>query len=182
MNKALHIAIPALLALFSAGCTSEEVKNTLSRQETNIENFVKARLAADENAYVVTNKGSSRVVMTEGEGETLNGGGTVTFYYAGYVLTSSSISSSNLFATNREEVANAAGWSLTGQTFGATTLNLDEAGLVEGLRNGLEGVKGGQECYILFSGRHGFGNKDYGTIPANSALAYHIWIESISND
>ena len=35
---------------------------------------------------------------------------------------------------------------------------------------------------LLFSGKYGFGNKPFGTIPANSALLYKIWVESISND
>ena len=61
-------------------------------------------------------------------------------------------------------------------------LNLGEDELVEGLRNGLRGVRGGEECYILFSGKYGFGKKAFGTIPANSALAYHVWVESVSND
>ena len=54
--------------------------------------------------------------------------------------------------------------------------------MVTGLRNGLVGVKGGEECYILFSGKYGFGNKQSGTIPANSALVYHVWVESLSNE
>jgi FKBP-type peptidyl-prolyl cis-trans isomerase len=43
-------------------------------------------------------------------------------------------------------------------------------------------VKGGEECQILFTGKYGFGNKAFGIIPANSALVYKIWVESISND
>ena len=35
---------------------------------------------------------------------------------------------------------------------------------------------------ILFSGKFGFGNKMIGIIPANSALAYKIWVISISNE
>ena len=62
------------------------------------------------------------------------------------------------------------------------TLELDKADIVEGLRMGLFGVKKGQECYIIFSGKYGFGSKPIGTIPANSALLYHIWVENIENN
>jgi FKBP-type peptidyl-prolyl cis-trans isomerase len=47
---------------------------------------------------------------------------------------------------------------------------------------GLEGVKAGEECEIIFSGKYGFGNKAFGMIPAKSALLYKIWVVSISND
>ena len=47
--------------------------------------------------------------------------------------------------------------------------------------NGLYGVKAGQECYILFNGKYGFGNKPVGTVSANAALLYHIWVQSIQN-
>ena len=61
-------------------------------------------------------------------------------------------------------------------------MKLSESGFVKGLKYGLEGVKAGQECYILFSGKYGFGKRELGTIPANSALVYRIWVESITND
>ena len=93
------------------------------------------------------------------------------------------ISTSNLFATNREAIAKAAGWTLSDKdAFKIETINLREQSIAEGLRNGLIGVKGGEECIILFSGKYGFGNNNLGTIPANSALAWHIWVESISNE
>ena len=45
-----------------------------------------------------------------------------------------------------------------------------------------EGVKAGEECEIIFSGKYGFGNDSFGIIPANSALLYKIWVISISNE
>ena len=57
-----------------------------------------------------------------------------------------------------------------------------EARFIEGLKNGLRGVRGGEHCQILFSGKYGFGNEEFGIIPANSALLYEIWVEAISND
>jgi len=121
--------------------------------------------------------------VTEGEGEAVNGNGTISFYYAGYVLKSSTVSASNLFATNNEDIATQASWSTSSEDqFEVLTINLSEADLVEGLKNGLEGVKGGEECYILFSGKYGYGKRPLGTIPANAALVYHIWVESTSND
>ena len=54
--------------------------------------------------------------------------------------------------------------------------------MVKGLRNGLVGVRAGEECEIIFSGKYGFGRKAFGIIPANSALLYKIWVHSISHE
>ena len=61
-------------------------------------------------------------------------------------------------------------------------LDLAKTRLIEGLRKGLIGVKGGEECEIMFSGQYAFGDNEFGTIPANSALLYYIWVEAVSNE
>ena len=184
MNR-INILSPLLWAtviLLLSACTKESIKTTFANQETKIETYLQNMMKSDTSAYVVSNKGSQRLVVEEGTGEALDGNGTVSFYYAGYVFTGS-INNKSLFATNSSAVAQSASWRITDSTaFSIATVNLGETELVEGLRNGLIGVKGGEEAYILFSGEHGFGSKILGTIPANSALAYHIWVESISNE
>ncbi len=181
MKPSKLIAI-LFLALVIYACTKEEIKTTYSRQETNIESFVNSMMNTVDTAYVVYNKGVSRLVTVYGqEGDSLKSNGTVSFYYAGYVLTGTSISNSNLFATNSSEIAAAAQWTLSDEdAFEVKTVKLNDKDLVEGLKRGLIGVKPGEECYILFSGKYGFGKRPLGTIPANAALVYHIWVESIS--
>jgi len=183
MKTLFHISACLFAAAILLSCTKESYKETWTKQETYIENFLTNQQNANEDYYVVSNSGSERLVVAEGSGEELAKDGTVSFYYAGYVLTGASVSNSNLFATNREATADAASWSVTDSTaYQICTVKLSESGFVEGLKNGLLGVKGGEECYILFSGQYGFGKRALGTIPANSALAYHIWVESISNE
>ena len=110
-------------------------------------------------------------------------GGAVSFYYAGFLISSSRLSNNTLFATNYDTFANSAGWAVSdSSTFTISTVKLGEDNLVEGLRNGLIGVKGGDECYVMFSGKHGFGKKKITGIPSNSALAYRLWIKSVSNN
>ena len=192
MKKSTRILIPVLLLAVLAGilpaCEKEAVQQAYDRQETNIARFVEAQLKADQTATVTYKDGTVRVVLHDTlsrEGllaDTLQTGGTVSFYYAGYTLTSASVSSSNLFATNHKKTADAAGWKLTDTTaFKIQTLTLDNK-LLEGLQRGLEGVRNQDECYILFSGKYAFGARTQGTIPARSALVYHIWVNSISND
>ena len=192
MKKSTRILlIPALLLVLAGllpACNKEAVQLAYDKQETNIASFVEAQRKADKTARVTYKDGVVRVVLHDTlarEGllaDTLHTGGTVSFYYAGYTLTNASVSSSNLFATNHKKTADAAGWQLSDTTaFHIRTLTLDNQ-LLEGLRRGLEGVRNQDECYILFSGKYGYGSKAQGTIPARSALVYHIWVNSISND
>ncbi|MBO6028046.1 MAG: FKBP-type peptidyl-prolyl cis-trans isomerase [Bacteroidales bacterium] len=192
MKKSTRILISALLLALAAGllpaCNKEAVQLAYDKQETNIANFVEAQLKADETAKVTYKDGVVRVVLhdtLQREGllaDTLQTGGTVSFYYAGYVLKNASVNNANLFATNHKKTADAAGWRLSDTTaFHIRTLTLDDQ-LLEGLQRGLEGVRNQDECYILFSGKYAYGSKAQGTIPARSALVYHIWVNSISND
>ena len=177
-----------LFAALASACNKQSVQSTYDKQETNIANFVAAQCKADETATVTYKDGVVRVTLHDDlprEGllaDTLRMGGTVSFHYAGYTLTSASISASNLFATNHKATADAAGWRLTDTTaFHIQTLTLDDK-LLDGLQKGLEGVRNQDECYILFSGKYGYGSHVQGTIPARSALVYHVWVSSISND
>ena len=177
----LLVALIALVMVFA--CSKEEVKLRYSRQEQNIESFVNSTLKSVDTAYVVYNKGVTRLVVVPAEAPSLSVNGTVSFHYAGYVLSGTSVNASDMFATNSEEVAKGSGWTLSDDSvFEPKTVKLSESGFVKGLKYGLEGVKAGQECYILFSGKYGFGKRELGTIPANSALVYRIWVESITND
>ena len=167
--------------LFS--CSGESIKTLFSTQETRIESFLNSQLSANPGAYVVRNGGVQRLVLTKGTGDSLRADGHVAFEWAGYVMSGNSLSSGNLFGTNSLDVAKTAGWDFTDLSiFQIETVDLGTADLVPGLKMGLKGVRGGEECIILFSGEYGFGNKPLGTIPANAALAYQIRVESISND
>ena len=57
-----------------------------------------------------------------------------------------------------------------------------DARLIPGIQDGLLGVKAGEECEILFSGKYGFGNEKFGIIPANSAQLWKIWVVGVAND
>ena len=71
---------------------------------------------------------------------------------------------------------------MTDASYEVKTVRLSaDDGLVTGLHNGLEGVRAGEICYILFSGQYGFGKRAVGIIPGNSAILYQIRVESVSN-
>ena len=188
-HKSIIISILAFCLAFSS-CVKEKLENTYNNQEDRIDQFIEknryVKTTVDgktvtDTLRVVYNGGSSRLVTKEGEGEELKSDGMVAFYYAGYTF-NGSISNSNLFTTNHLETATSAGWSLTDTEFEILTIDLGEYELINGLHNGLTGVKAGEECQIFFSGKHAFGKRALGIVPANSALVYKIWVESISNE
>lgn len=188
--KNIKIILLALICGSIVSCMKEKREATYNSQESKIDQYITNNMyvkytengeSKTDTLRVVYNGGSSRLVTTEGTGEQLKANGTVTFYYAGYSF-SGSKSYSNMFATNHQETATAAKWELTDSDYNLYTINLNEAEIIEGLRQGLIGVKSGEVCQILFSGKYGFGKKPLGIVPANSALLYEIWVEGVSNE
>lgn len=184
MNNAVkYLGWAAAALCFLASCKGKSLETTYSSQEDNIDKFIENLMEQDTVKYVVHNGGSNRIVLEEGEGDELAEGGQVSFIYAGYTFSGSAPSAGNLFATNSVAIATESGWTVNDGDYRILTLTLDKnAGLVEGLRNGLLGVKGGEMCYIVFSGKYGFGDKNMGSIPKNSALIFQVWVESLTND
>ncbi len=174
-------AIAFCAAALSTSCMKQKLELTYSSQEASIDSYVTSLLSSTEGASVSYHGGSTRVTLVEGEGEGLLPDGTLSFYYAGYIF-KNSLSRDNLFSTNNADIAAESNWNIDESGFELLTVNLRESGFTEGLRRGLEGVKAGEECQILFSGKYGFGKRPFGIIPANSALLYRIRVVSVSNE
>lgn len=179
MRKLLLISA-SFLAL--AACTKQSLQTTYDKQTGYIENFVRTQMANDPTATLTRNGGAYRVILKDTLDPTrdsLGWGQRVSLYYGCFTLQSASLSASNLVATNLESLATQAHWTLSDASrFKLDTLTLDNT-LVRGLADGLAGVQPGDEGYILFTGKYGYGKTERGTIPALSALAYYILIEEI---
>ena len=180
MRLKIYMLLAALAVL--ASCTKESRELIYAKQEEKIEAFVKKQTEAVPDVRVVYNGHATRVVMVEGEGPELTARGKASVYFAGYNFSSGSVNSNLLFATNSRDLASSAGWSLSDDSvFEVMELDLTDKGLLQGLRDGMEGVREGEECYILFSGKYAFGKNKIGTIPANAPLAFRIWVLSVEN-
>lgn len=180
--KRTDILILLLAVLFSAtSCIKEKLEETYNKQEEQIDKYISSALQKSDTYTVTYNDGSSRLTTLAGEGESLSSSGSVSFYYAGFTF-NGSLSSANLFGTNHQSTAEQAGWNLTDPEYELLEINMQDSRLLDGVRKGLEGVKAGEECEILFSGKYGFGNSTFGIIPAKSALAFKIWVVGVSND
>ncbi len=170
----------ALTAAFSS-CVKEKLEETYNKQEEQIDKYITGAMDKDSTYTVSYNNGSSRLTRLAGEGPELSSKGSVSFYYAGYTF-NGSISEASMFGTNHQQTAESANWSLTDVDYSLMEINMSDGNLLEGVRNGLTGVRAGEECEILFSGKYGFGNSTFGIIPAKSALAFKIWVVGVSND
>ncbi len=201
------ILILLVICLATGSCVKEKLETFYTKQDTQIDAYMtkarvvkrdsikleitpnaddptkndttKVKVEWEDSLDVIYNKGAVRLVKTEGTGPALEEGGAVSFYYAGYVFTSNP---SSLFATNHQETAAGAGFTLTDDEYQIFEADMRSTQLLEGVRNGLIGVKSGEVCEIAFSGKYGFGDEVFGTIPVNSALLYKIWVIGVSNE
>ena len=185
-NRIMQILLLAY-GIMAVSCVKTQLETTYNKQEDQIDQYITKNMVVKNEAggtdtlRVVRNGGANRLVKKEGSGEELNPDGYVSFYYAGYTF-SGSLSAANLFATNMLSVAEEAGWKNTDIENDLYEVSMNDAEFIEGLRNGLMGVKAGEECEILFSAKYGFGNKTLGIIPAKTALLYRIWVIGVTND
>lgn len=181
MRRLLTVLSCVLTVLGLASC-DKSLEKTFSRQESNIEGIVTSLTRNNQDATVDYIDGVVRVTVSHGEGESLGDKGVVSFYYAGYTVNGKSLSPADVFTTNYEEFANSIKWTVTDpDAFTIATVNMAEDSLVGGLEAGLPGVKAGDECWILFNGKQGFGKKGEGPVLPNAALAYHLWIKGVTN-
>lgn len=177
-----------LLVLLLAACNKESLQSIYDKQTSNIESVISTYMSRDAHATLVRNEGSYRLNLHDTLDATLHRkdslawGGQVMLYYACFTLTGSSISTSNLVATNYLPLAQQAKWNLSDESrYKLDTLTLDK-NLLPGLAAGLVGVQPQDEGYILFTGKYGYGASQKGTIPASSALVYYFLIENFKNE
>lgn len=179
MKKSI-LLISALTAVL-AGCAKQE-QAVYDKQAGYIENFVSAQLSKDATATLTQNGGAYRITLhdtLDPTRDSLAWGQRVALYYGCFTLTSASLTTANLVATNYKELASQAKWDTSDETrFQLDTITLDGS-LLPGLADGLVGVQPKDEGYILFTGKYGYRKSERGTIPALSALAYYILIDEI---
>ena len=176
--KTITRIFAATVVLALTSCMGSKLEETYNSQEARIDSYISGK---GDGYRSVRNGGANRLVLKEGEGEELKDNGFVSFYYAGYAFTGT-VSASDLFVTNHQATAEQANWNLTDADYAIYEISMTDTRLTPGLRDGLLGVKAGEECEILFSGKYGFGNEDFGIIPAKSAQLWKIWVVGVAND
>lgn len=198
--KTSTILLTIAACVLNSSCIKEKLETTYKKQDTQIDSYLSKNNTARRDSTIIYddgstkdttwtdtlriqyNKGTARLVKQEGTGPALAKDGAVSFYYAGYVFKGNTVNASSLFATNHQATAESSNFALTDPDYSLFEVNMMETEMLEGLRNGLIGVKAGEECEILFNAKYGYGNRTFGIIPANSALLYRIWVVGVSNE
>ena len=172
-KTALTLVVTLFSLSFCCFCTKEDEKNQLTRQEKDIDDFIKrdtasARGKNKDTIIVVTNKiETNRIVWNPGLGDTLAPGDTVSFAYNAYLFRSGK---GPLYASNLP---------LSGQPedFGKNVVG--KGYFIKGLDAGLVGMPTGEYAYIIFTSKYGYGNKELSTIPSMSPLFFEVEVTNI---
>ena len=152
MRRLCYI-VCCLVALWS--CTAESVKESLLRQEQDIEKYIKAVQDNQENPIdtVYYFDGVYRIVLGAGSGEGAAAGDSVIFDYQACVFSSGK---GAMYDTGSENGTLGSGSYFTG------------------LETGLTGMQEGEHAQIILSSEKGYGRKSVGIVPPNSPLIFEV--------
>lgn len=164
------IGIFIFMSFLLFACAEQDRDVTIINQEASIDKYLES---LSNNFEVISESGSNRVIIEEGNGEVAAVGDSVYFYYAGYIFNSGK---GNLFATNNKSVADKAEFTLINGVEGKVVGGDD---LIKGLSKGLIGVKQGEQCNVIFSAKYGYDNESVYNVPKLSPLFFDIWIERV---
>ncbi len=170
MKKILNlISIVALAILFSF-CTKQDRENTIIGQEADIDKY----LSSLQGAEIVRNGGSNRAIINLGlDGTQAAPGDSLYIRYAGYTFSNGK---GTLFVTNDPDVAAENNFPMQ---VTPEKIELGKSALVKGLELGLNGVKQGEYCYIVFSAKYGYGNTTVANIPKLTPLFFEVWVDKV---
>lgn len=169
MNKIILTLL--VIALAVSSCDKQDRENTYISQEERIDSYINS---LDDSYRVMRQNGANRVVVTEGNSpDSLCVGDSVYFYYSGYQFSGGR---GALFATNDTIVAKENGIFASGDTF---KLRYGSDGLINGLHNGMAGVREGETCYIIFSAKYGYGNEIMFNLPKLTPLFFDIQVKKV---
>ena len=159
--------------IFACFCTRQDQENQLTKQEKDIDTFVKLQ----DKDTVIYRSAASRVVLQRGAGDTLAAGDSVYFYYAAYIFSPSG-TKGTLFAAHPPDTITLpwipSGWP---DNYGNNTVG--SGYYFPGLDVGLTGMQAKEHAYLLCTSRYGFGKGQMGIIPKMSPLLFEVWIDRI---
>ncbi|MFA6335088.1 MAG: FKBP-type peptidyl-prolyl cis-trans isomerase [Bacteroidales bacterium] len=171
-----YFKLVIFIALLSC-CTKEDRQVQIAQQIKDIDTYVQNAVTAGKR--IVVNRGSTRLVISEGSGDSLMVGDSIFFDFAGYIFQSGL---GSMFDTNVDSIAEAAGINIYNRGFDYGKGVVGKGMLINGLDRGLLGVKSGEHSYIVFPTDLGFNNKDIGLVPKMSPLIYEVWIKEIKKN
>jgi FKBP-type peptidyl-prolyl cis-trans isomerase len=141
-------------------CTAESIKDSLLRQEQDIEKYINTLKSNTANPVdtVYNLNGVYRVVLQAGAGEGAAAGDSVIFDYGAYI-----------FASGKGAMYDA----------GSESNTLGSGSYFWGLETGLAGMLTGEHAQIIFASDKGYGNVPVGVLPPNTPLIFEIWMTRV---
>lgn len=172
----LNLLAAALMFFAVLSCAKEDRVNLMVQQEKSIESYA----ATFSQNRVEVSDFVWRVVLDEGSEEiTAQQGDSLIFEYAAYLFSSGK---GFLFSTNIRSIATAAGITQDENIFYPRRIRVGKGELLPGLDIGLQGVRKGERCYVIFSARKGFGPVQIGLVPKMSSLIYEVWVRDVKKN
>jgi FKBP-type peptidyl-prolyl cis-trans isomerase len=143
-----------------SACTAESVKESLLRQEQDIERYINTLKSDTDNPVdtVYNLNGVYRAVLQAGAGEGAAAGDSVIFDYEAYI-----------FASGKGDMYDA----------GSESNTLGSGSYFAGLETGLTGMLTGEHAQIILVGDKGYGNVPVGVLPPNTPLIFEIWMSRV---
>lgn len=169
MKKNVCYILSMFIAIFFSSCTKQDRENIIIGQEAEIDKY----LSSLQGAEIIRNGGSNRAVINFGDGSQAASGDSLYIRYAGYTFYNGK---GSLFVTNDSTVAQKNGFPMQSAP---EKIKLGKTELVKGLELGLDGVKQGEYCYIIFSAKYGYNNTAVSNIPKLTPLFYEVWVDKV---
>lgn len=158
----------ALLPALLGACSKADLETSLNNQDKAIDQYLKG--LGDKADTILYRNGTCRAVMYPGVGDTLAPGDSLFCYYAAYQFNNGP---SGLFDTNVDSLARAAG--LTPALDGAPLKGVAGRGqFIQGLDDGLVGMRVGETAYLVFNAERGYGNRAMGILPKLTPLFFQV--------
>lgn len=175
VNFGLILLFVFLILPFS--CTKQDREILIAQQIKDIDSYSKS--AESTGKRLIVNNGSSRIVITEGAGDSLMVGDSVFFNFAGYIFQSGL---GTMFDTNVDSISHILGINIYNRGFDFGKSIVGRGLMISGLDWGLMGAKAGEKANIVFPTNLGFGNNNVGVVPKMSPLIYEVWIKEIKKN
>jgi len=179
-NGSVITLVIALSAIFLLGSCNTSKEDIYTKQMTGIMSYLDAECLKDTTlqTYYTTIDGSNRLTRLQGSDIELTTGDTLDFIFTGYTFNDFKITESNIFTTNDSTVT----WPVSDSSRVRNApyrIVYGQGNLFAGLNLGLRGIHDKEQCEIIFPSALGTGPSHIGTIPANTALAFKVRVDSI---
>lgn len=177
MNKFYYTVVLFAIMSFLSSCEKED---PIEKQEERIESYIKSAMSSDPE-WRYTKDGNVNYLYKPSEDSAIivSAGDSVFFFYAAAPLSQSSA----YFDTNIEEVALSMGITITDpDKFRPLGVRVGHDNLLPGLNIGLLMSHLGDTGEIIFNSDLGYGDKNNGIIPPDSALIFKVFIVGIKKN